>query len=332
MSSVLYQLQQKQDLTIVESRQLMRDLLSGEMEMEDIAAILLALKEKGEAVTEITGCILEARSRMTRIPVDGLVIDTCGTGGDSAGTFNISTAVALVVAGGGVPVAKHGNRGFSSRSGSADVLEALGVPLLLSPNQAADMLHRTGFVFLFAPLYHPSFKHVGPVRKSLGVPTIFNLLGPFLNPAGVKRQIVGVPTRAIAEKMTQVARQLSYEHLLLVTSDDGLDEISLGAPSMVYDVRGDTVAVQTIDPSAFGLKGEGKETIQGGDAAENAAIIRRIVSGEPGPYRDIVVLNAGAAFSVSGKVSTIVEGIRLAQESIDSGSAQQLIQQISFPL
>jgi anthranilate phosphoribosyltransferase len=255
-------------------------------------------------------------------------IDTCGTGGDGAGTFNISTTVALVVAGAGVPVAKHGNRNASSRCGSADVLEALGVTITLSPEHAAAILSKIGVVFLFAPTFHPALKHLSPVRKELGFRTVFNYLGPLCNPAGVKRQIVGVPDAEAAMKLAEVATGLQYDYLLLVSNEDGLDEIGLNAPTHAIEVRGREIQRYTIDPRDWGIPPAPVSALAGGDATENATFVRAVLSGENGPHRDIVVLNAAYALLVSGTVKDVPEGIARAKKSIDSGAAGRKLKEL----
>ena len=265
---------------------------------------------------------------MQKIKVSGLVIDTCGTGGDGKGTFNISTATALVVAGAGVKVAKHGNRSASSFCGSADVLEELGVNIQMTPRQAEDCLQKVGITFLFAPLFHPAMKHVAGVRKELGIRTVFNFLGPFVNPARVRRQIVGVSDRNIAEKLMEVAKYLDYEHLLIVISDDGLDEISISNKTRIFEIKNNRVRKFTMMPENFGIKRASIETIKGRDAKINAKIIERILEGEKGPKRDVVILNSAAALYVAGKVKDINSGIKLAEESIDRGKAKKILEQL----
>jgi anthranilate phosphoribosyltransferase len=312
---------QKKDLTSIQAEALMNTLLGERVTPVQIGSILTALAIKGETEGEITGFIHAMRDCMKTILSAGMVVDTCGTGGDRSGTFNISTATAFVVAGGGVCVAKHGNRAASSQCGSADVLEALGVHILLSSKQALVCLQRANITFLFAPLYHPSLKHVSLIRKELAFPTIFNYLGPFLNPAKTYRQVIGVPNRTIAQTMAQVARKLEYEHVLIVTSSDGLDEISITSSSTIFEIKGSTVKETIVNPQEMGIPLVLKERLQGGDKYVNAQIIRAILNGEKGPQRDIVLLNAAAVFYVSGKVDSINKGIEMARDSIDSKKA-----------
>ncbi len=318
----------KKDLTKKEAMVLMEEMLGDKLLPSRIAAILTALRMKGETVEEILGFITVMRKHMIKVKTDGVVIDTCGTGGDGKETFNISTVVAYVVAGAGVPVAKHGNRNASSLCGSADVLEALGMNINLSPQQAGKMLAKTGFAFLFAPLFHPGMKHVGQVRRELKIRTVFNYLGPFVSPAGVKRQIIGVPGIKLAEKLAKVATSLNYEHLLLISSMDGLDEISISADTILFEVKGKKVKKITISPKQFGIQKVSKEKLLGREKEMNAEIIKKILLGERGSRRDIVILNSAAALFVAGKVRTIKDGVSLAEESIDSGRAQKVLTEV----
>ncbi|MBI4990803.1 anthranilate phosphoribosyltransferase, partial [Candidatus Gottesmanbacteria bacterium] len=279
----------------------------------------------GETIDEILGFITVMRKHMVKIKTSGLVIDTCGTGGDGKGTFNISTATAFVVAGTGIKVAKHGNRNASSLCGSADVLEALRVNINLSPKQAETMLSKTNFTFLFAPLFHPAMKYVAQVRKELKIRTVFNFLGPFVSPAQVKRQIIGVPSIKLAEKLAKVATNLDYEHLLVVSSEDGLDEISLSAPTQVFEVRGKKVKKIIIHPKELGFRKTDINKIKGADAKTNAEIIKNILGGRDGVKRDIVLLNSAAALLVSGKAANLKEGLSLAKKSIESGKAKEVL-------
>ncbi len=316
------------NLTTWESELLMKEMLQGNLTQVQIAAILVALRMKGETHEEILGFIKVMRKKMNKVKIGGLVIDTCGTGGDGSGTFNISTAAALVAAGVGIKVAKHGNRSASSLCGSADVLEKLGVNIQLTPEQAEECLENVGITFLFAPLYHPAMKYVVPVRKELGFRSVFNFLGPLLNPSGVKRQIIGVPNKEIAEKLAEVAKRLDYEHLLIVTSGDGLDEISVSADTHIFELKNKQVTNRRVTPESFGFKKALRNELRGGDASYNADIICRILDGEKGPKRDVVVVNSAAALYIAGKVKDITEGIKLAEESIDSGRAKKILKNL----
>lgn len=327
LKNVLNKLVEGKDVTAEQTQEFIDLCAKGIVPATQVAAFLVALRQKGETVHEIVGLIHGMKSHMISIPVEH-TLDTCGTGGDGKHTFNISTAVALVVAGAGVRVAKHGNRAASSKSGSADVLEALEVHIMLTPKQARTVLEKVGMVFLFAPLYHPVMKHIAPVRKELGIRTVFNFLGPFLSPTNAKRQIIGVPNHATAKKLARVASRLDYEHCLLVTSEDGLDEISIASPTHLIDVKGKTVTEYKITPDEVGLQKGTLDHVIGDDAQTNAVMIEGILKGELGSSRDIVVLNAAAALYVSGKVQTIKAGIPIAQQSIDRGNAQKILEHL----
>lgn len=290
----------------------------------DIAKALAALTEKGVSAEEVCGFVEAMRKRMTRLPYEGEAIDTCGTGGDKSGTFNISTAAAIVLAAGGVNVAKHGNRAATSKCGSADVLEALGIPVDLAPDQAAKYLEDHGFVFLFAPLYHPALKRLIGVRKSLGFPTVFNLLGPLLNPAGVKRQVVGTFSPENAELIAKVMAEIGdYEHAIVLTSDDGLDEASLSEPTNLFEIKGAEIEKKRIKPGDYELESADIAELQGGDAEDSARIVREALepSGKLNAHQRIIVLNAGLGFYVSGQTGTVRQGVGKAVEVLRSGKA-----------
>lgn len=316
---------QKENLLSQEIASLLDSCVSGELTNEQLAAMLIALRMKGETVDEITGLIHEMRNLSIPFPTDSFAIDTCGTGGDGKGSFNISTAVAFVVAGAGVPVIKHGNRAASSQCGSADVLATLGVNFMLTPEQAKDVFDTVGMIFLFAPLYHPAMKVIAPVRKALGTKTVFNYLGPFLNPAKVTRQLIGVPSKQIADTLAQVATHLNYEHLLLVASEEGIDEIGINKKTLMYEIKGKYIRKEIINPQQLGFNTNPSEDINGGDAEKNADIIKNILKGERGAQRDIVILNSAYALLVSETVSDVKEGIRRAEESIASGAAETVL-------
>lgn len=308
------------DLNGRETKAFLSSVMAGEVSPVQCGAILTALRIKGESVDEITGFIEAMRSTMTRVEAPG-AIDVVGSGGDSSGTFNISTAASLVVAGAGVKVAKHGNRAASSQCGSADVLEALGVRIELSKEQAEKVFKEAGMVFLFAPLFHPATKQVVAVRKELKVRTIFNILGPFLNPAQTKRQLTGLPTLALAKKMAAVSMKLGYERNLIVVGAGGMDELSTAGVSQGFLVEGKRMRRMTIDPKRYGFKSPTKYALMGGTAADNAKIVRDILGGEQGAKRDIVVLNAGAALFAAGFARDVKDGIERAKKSINSGAA-----------
>ncbi|MDE2025205.1 MAG: anthranilate phosphoribosyltransferase [Patescibacteria group bacterium] len=326
ISAYLQQLIGGKDLSEKQAFALVRLLTSAKTTPAQIGGILSALSGKGETSEEITGLILGMRGKMQRITASPTAVDVCGTGGDGKQTFNISTAVAFVLAGIGVSVAKHGNRAASSLCGSADVLEALGIHIQLTPREAENILKTTGMVFLFAPLYHRAFKQVGVVRKELGIRTVFNLLGPFASPAGVKRQVIGIPNKKTAHMLAQVARRLSYTYLCIVVSEDGMDEISLFAKTYVYEIKGSNVRRFVIDPRKYGFLYSSISAIHGASAQINAAIIENVLSGRKGAPRDIVVLNSALGCIVSGRAKTMQEGITLSEESLDSGKARKVLE------
>lgn len=323
--SLLCQLVENQDILSSEAKQMVENMMSGTYSPAETSALLTALRMKGETPDEIYGCVQAMRSHMKTIKETPNAVDTCGTGGDGIGTFNISTAVAFVVAGCGVPVIKHGNKAASSKCGSADVLQELGTNIMLEQKKAEEVLKKTGMVFLFAPLYHESMKNVAMVRKDIGIRTVFNFLGPFSNPASVKRQLVGVPDKSIADKLAHVAKQLGYEHLMIVSNGEGLDEIGLSSPTHVYEVKGDDVNEFIINPQKLGFSSVPLERIKGGTAQENAAAIKNILKGKKGPKRDIVVLNAAYVLFVSGTVDDVQEGIKRAEKSLDEGTAWRVL-------
>ncbi|MZP28150.1 anthranilate phosphoribosyltransferase [Heliobacterium undosum] len=320
------------------AEELMNAVMEGKVPSVQLAALLVALRLTGEGEEEIAGFARAMRSRVGRelaeyVPAEFettrlQMVDTCGTGGDGAGTFNISTTAALVVAAAGVPVAKHGNRAMSGRAGSADVLEALGVTVDLSPNYSYQCLMQTGFGFFFAPQCHRAMAHAAPTRRELGVPTVFNLLGPLSNPAGAVRQLLGVNSAERVKVIAQVLRRLGVTSAWVVHGQDGLDEISLTTPTTVARLEAGEVHVETLDPRAYGFDCCAPEDLKGGDRDQNAAITEAILKGERGPRRDIVLLNAAAALCVSGKVNGLEQGIALARTVIDSGEALGLLEQV----
>lgn len=324
----LLQVLNAENLSNIQMTHFMNSVLSGNVNNETIAAFLVGLTMKGETRDEVLGLIQAMRQNMYKLDGYTEALDVCGTGGDQSGTFNISTAVAFVVAAAGGTVIKHGNRAASSKSGSADVLEALGVTIHLSPEQAIQVLETTGIVFLFAPDYHPAMKHVTPIRKALGIPTIFNKVGPLCNPAGVQFQLVGVPNRKDAELLSRVVQKLPHRRVLIVTSDDGLDEVSIAAPSTVIRIEAGKITHSHIRPADFGLATAPLAQLQGGDAHINAGIIQSILKGEHGPGRDIVILNAGCALYAGDVVQSIKAGIKAAAIAIDNGKAYKVLTQL----
>lgn len=315
------------NLSQKEASFLLEKIIAGKLTPAQIVAVLVSLRTKGETVDEIVGFIQTMRKHMVKISAPK-AIDIVGTGGDGIGTFNISTASSLVVAGCGVKVTKHGNRAASSKCGSADVLESLGVNISLTANQAKKVLGKVGTVFLFAPNFHPAMKNIAQIRRELGIRTVFNFLGPFLNPASTSRQLLGVFNIEVAKKLAQVAAKLKFSHLLLVSSPDGMDEITTTGKTKVFEIEGSKIRSYIISPEKYGVKLVSKKHLLGGDASENASIILKILNGEKGAKRDIVVLNSAAALCLAGKAKNIAEGILLAEKSIDSQSAFQILQNL----
>jgi anthranilate phosphoribosyltransferase len=301
--------------------------MDGEATQAQLAALLVALRMRGETVEELTGFAKAMRERVLKVEAPIGAIDTCGTGGDGSHTFNISTAAAFVVAAAGVPVAKHGNRAMTSACGSADVLEALGVATDLNPAEAGEALRRDGFAFLFAQGYHPAMKHAGPTRKEIGVRTAFNLLGPMTNPAGARRQVVGVGAASAAPKLAEVLRLLGAERALVVHGD-GMDELPLDGTGVLYDVTPAGVVRRQVVAAELGLTPAPMSALVGGDPAHNARLVEAVLAGEAGPRRDVVLLNAAAAFVAAGRVAGLGDGITLAAETIAAGKATELLQRL----
>ena len=310
------------DLTEAEARDALGFIMEGEATPAQTAGFLIALKAKGETPVEIAGCARAMRDHAIAVrPQRTDLVDTAGTGGDHTGSFNISTAAALVAAGAGAGVAKHGNRSISSKSGSADVLEALGVPVEVPHEAVAAMIDEHGFGFLYAPAHHPAMRHAGPVRRELAVPTIMNLLGPLANPVQTPFQIIGVARPDLVEPMAEVMRILGIRRALIVHGEGGFDEITPCGTTTIADVTQDGVTVSTFDPSAYGIARADAAALAGADPTENAAIIRRVLEGEPGAPRDAVVLNAAAALVVCGIGDDFEAGLARAAQAIDDGSA-----------
>lgn len=297
-------------------------MMSGDATPAQMGGFLMALRVRGETVAEITGAVRAMRSKMTPIDAPPGAIDTCGTGGDGAGTWNISTAAALVVAGCGVPVAKHGNRAMSSKTGTADVLAALGVNIDAELPQVRRSLWEANICFMLAPRHHSAMRHVGPTRVELGTRTIFNLMGPLSNPAGAKRQLIGVFARDWLEPMAAVLGKLGTERAWLVHGSDGLDELTTTGTSQVAELRDGKVTSFELDPETVGLARADAAALKGADAETNAAALRRLLDGETGPYRDIVLYNAAAALVIADKARDLKDGVALAAAAIDSGAAK----------
>jgi anthranilate phosphoribosyltransferase len=312
-------------LTMDEAHAAMGSVMDGEATPAQLAALLVALRMRGETIEELAGFAAAMRDRVVRVDAPDGTIDTCGTGGDKSGTFNISTAAALVVAAAGVPVAKHGNRAITSQSGSADVLEALGVRTDHDAASAGVALREHGFAFLFAPNFHPAMKHAGPTRREIGVRTAFNLLGPLTNPAGARRQVVGVADPVVAPRVAEVLRLLGVERAFVVHGN-GLDELPLDGSGVLYHASPEEVVRHDIDAKALGLKPAPTSALVGGDPATNARLLEAVLHGESGARRDVVLLNAGAALLAAGRVEKLEEGLELAALTIDAGLATQLIE------
>ena len=316
----------RQDLTESEMIEAMKIISSGQATPAQIGALMVALRMKGECVDEIVGAVRVMRSKSSNIPFSAkgrIVIDTCGTGGDGTGTFNVSTTAALIAAGAGIVVAKHGNRSVSSNCGSADVLEALGVDLSLSPEQTAECLEKIGIGFLFAPLLHPAMGHAINPRREIKLKSIFNLVGPLTNPAQASVQVVGVFRKDLTETLAQVLARLDCQSAFVVHGEDGCDEITLTGPTLISQLKNGNVSTYTLTPEEVGMNRVGLEEIKGGDAAMNAEIIKGILRGEPGPKRDMSLLNAAAALIAAGLADDFQAGIKLAADTVDSGRAME---------
>jgi anthranilate phosphoribosyltransferase len=329
IKDILEKLIRHEDLTCEEAYQVMGKIMRGEFKEAQVAAYLVALRCKGETVDEIMGSCQAIREHSIKISVTRTpVVDTCGTGGDGKGSFNISTVSAFVSAGAGITVAKHGNRAVSGQCGSADLCEALGINMELPATDLELCLNEIGLGFLYAPSLHPAMAHALPARKALGLRTIFNILGPLNNPAGAKRQVLGIYEAALTEKMAAVLASLGSEHALVVAGRDGLDEITLTAETLVTEVKNGILRSYLIAPEDFGFSRVSMDSLLGGDAVAGTRSCLAILKGEKGPQRDVVLLNAGAALYVSGLVQSIREGIELAKTSIDSGAAYEKLQSL----
>lgn len=311
-----------------EARDVFDIMMSGEATPTQIGAMLMALRVRGETIDEIAGAVSVMRARMTKVAAPDDAIDIVGTGGDASGTYNISTCSALVVAGCGVPVAKHGNRALSSKSGAADVLVSLGINLDIDPDQISRCVHEAGIGFMFAPNHHPAMRHVGPSRVELGTRTIFNLLGPLCNPASVKRYMLGVFDRNWVEPLARVLGNLGADAAWVVHGSDGLDEITTTGVTHVAELRDGDVRTFDISPSDFGLPIAQPGDLIGGTCEENAEALKNVLAGEPGAYRDIVLANSAAALVVAGRAGTPADAVELAAESIDSGNARATLDRL----
>jgi len=329
IADAIAKLADRVSLSESEAEGVMREIMDGAATPAQIAAYLTALRMKGETVDEIAGSVRVMREKATRIRVDDpLVVDTCGTGGDRKGTFNISTATAFVVAGAGVTVAKHGNRAASSRSGSADVLSELGVRIDIPPTAVEDCVNEIGVGFLFAPVFHPAMKHALAPRREIGIRTLFNILGPLTNPAGASIQILGVYADELTDVMAQVLVKLGSRHCFVVHGEDGLDEVAISGKTKFCEGKDGRVSCYHLDPRDVGMALHAVEGIAGGDPQENAKILLEILAGKPGPKRDIVLLNAAPPLVACGKAKDFRDGVRQAAQSIDSGAASDKLDRL----
>lgn len=324
-------------LTLEAAAEVMNEIMSGQVTPSQFAALVTALRIKGETVEEIAGLARTMRDKAVRVNGSGPTVDTCGTGGDGAATFNVSTTAAFIAAGAGLKVAKHGNRAMSSKSGSADVLEALGVTIELTADQVEECLDEVGIAFMFAPSFHPSMKYASVPRREIGIRTVFNILGPLTNPAGASAQVIGVPSEQFGHKMAQALRLLGTKHALVVHGLGGIDELSITGRSKIWELADDTVVDYYVSPSDFGFPVSDIASIRGGDSAENAAILRAILRGEKGPRRDMAVMNAAAAIMVgSGNgnshpnrgAKSLVDCAGRAEAAIDSGAALDKLERL----
>ena len=329
IKEAIIKLTNKENLSYEEAKAVMNEIMSGEASDVQKSAYLTALTMKGETIDEITGSAEEMRNHAVQLSHEGDVLEIVGTGGDKSDSFNISTTSSLVIASAGVPVAKHGNRAASSKSGAADVLESLGVNITISPRKSAELLQNIGICFLFAQSYHTAMKYVGPIRKELGIRTIFNILGPLANPASANLQVMGVYDESLVEPLAKVLSNLGVKRALVVYGQDRLDEISASAETSVCEVKDGTFKSYTISPEQFGLTRCKKEELTGGTPDENAAITKAVLAGEQGARRTAVVLNAGAGLYVAGKADSIEAGVRLAEDLIDSGKAEKKLEEFA---
>jgi len=321
IKEAILSLSRKQDLSYETAEAVMHEIMTGEASPVQMSAYLTALSLKGETIGEITGSAYGMRSHCIRLLHDVDALEIVGTGGDNANTFNISTTAAIIAAAAGIPVAKHGNRSASSKCGAADVLEALGVNINIPPEKSAELLKKIGICFLYAQNYHIAMKYVAPIRRELAIRTVFNILGPLTNPAGAKMELMGVYDRGLVEPLAQVMCNLGVKSAMVVHGDDGLDEISLSAPTFVCEVKDGWVRSYTITPEQCGFERCEKGALRGGSPAENAEILRSILRGEKGAKRDSAVLNAAAAMFITGKFASIEAAAAIARDVIESGKA-----------
>lgn len=315
-------------LTIEQAKGVMGEIMRGEATPAQFGAFVTALRLKGETVDEIVGMAEIMREKAIHVKVNEPVVDTCGTGGDAAGTFNISTATAFVAVGAGIKVAKHGNRAMSSQCGSADVLEALGVKIDLDADGVSHCIEEVGIGFMFAPIFHPAMKYAAAPRREIGIRTIFNLIGPLTNPAGARAQVVGVADGTMAEKIAMAFEGLGCRHALVVHGENGLDEIAINGRTIIYELKDGEIESYHVSPGDFGVPEAELDSIKGGTAADNAAILRNVLSGEKGPQRDVVLMNAAAVLLAGDRVKNLEQGFKMAEEAIDSGRAMQKMEKL----
>lgn len=317
-----------QSLTEEQASAVMEEIMDGEATPAQFGAFVTALRLKGETIDEIVGLAKTMRAKAVKVTVSGPVVDTCGTGGDGCHTFNISTAAAFVAAGAGLNIAKHGNRAMSSQCGSADVLEALGVKISLSAEQVKRCIEEVGIGFMFAPAFHPAMKHAAAPRREVGIRTVFNILGPLTNPAGAGAQVLGVADGSLLEKMTITLQCLGSRHALVVHGEDGLDEITISGKTQVCELKDDEIDSYSVSPEDVGLPESGRDNLTGGTLEENAEMLRGVLKGIPGPRHDAVLMNAAAAMLAGDRVNTLKDGVTVAREVIDNGSALSKLEQL----
>ena len=315
-------------MNMEEAATVMREIMEGDATPAQLGSFLTALRLKGETPEEIAGMATVMREKALKVQVDGTLVDTAGTGGDGKGSFNVSTAAAFVAAASGLKVAKHGNRAASGSCGSADVLEALGVKIDLGPEGVKQCIEQVGIGFMFAPSFHPAMRHAAPVRREIGIRTVFNILGPLTNPAGVQCQLLGVADASLGETMAEVLNLLGSQHSLVVHGEDGLDELTLGGKTRIWEVKNGATDTSTVSPEDLQLPMASSEDIKGGDKEENARILRRVFQGERGPMRDVVLLNSAGVLVVGGKAQNLSEGLKLAGEAVDSGEALKRVKRL----
>ena len=318
-----------QRLSTEEAAQVMEEIMTGEATPAQFGAFVTALRLKGETPDEIAGMASVMREKALRVQSDGDLVDTCGTGGDGSRTINVSTIAAFVTAGAGLKVAKHGNRAITSACGSADVMEAAGVKVDLGPEAVERCIREVGIGFMFAPTFHPAMRYAGPLRREIGIRTVFNILGPLTNPAGARSQVLGVADGALGEKMAMALLRLGCQHALVVHGEDGLDEISIAAPSQIWELKDSNIYNFTVTPEDLGLSRASARDVQGQSIEDNLAAMNGVLSGERGPARDIALLNASAALAAGNAVDNLKQGIMAASESIDSGKAMDKLRALA---